>query len=453
MPTCTVITEKRIVDTYKSLQASAGRGARFMNPVTVTDLQNALDKPSSCSGISTIMDYLGTKYTSRDGVITSPGQEDATDGIQELKNNIYSYPDKEKIINALLEARDGEEGVDDRKGYTKTILYWYSTIPKYQYDLDVDWIIKQSKGGIDEAKNMLVNPLTTKIDWYGPKDKDGKVDMTVKEEVEKQFSGQAIKLNEYNKNMGKLFNDLLLGSMNENDANKDSTKILWATFGAWQTRLEWLFSNLNPPGNIVSKLIFAIRANDLKKVDPGKVQRLYNTVYCDIETKINLFKQLDAKCDSYKTNMKSIVESIKKPSEFLLQLSEELPGDIDNDKRRIKEDIGQLEEYKKQIQQNAEEENIKLNCAASNSMTNMAKGVFSRAKGLFSKKTTQVAGKRKQRRNKTNKLRTHTATKNTKNTKNTKKKNKRANHSKKAKHSRKAKKARKSRNARKTRKH
>ena len=59
-------------------------------------------------------------------------------------------------------------------------------------------------------------------------------------------------------------------------------------------------------------------------------------------------------------------------------------------------------------------------------------------------------GKRKQRRNKTNKLRTRTATKNIKNTK---KKNKRANHSKKAKHSKKANKARKSRNARKTRKH
>lgn len=56
-------------------------------------------------------------------------------------------------------------------------------------------------------------------------------------------------------------------------------------------------------------------------------------------------------------------------------------------------------------------------------------------------------GKRKQRRNKTNKIRTHNNIKNTKNTKNTKKKNKRA------KHSRKAKKARKSRNARKTRKH
>jgi len=59
-------------------------------------------------------------------------------------------------------------------------------------------------------------------------------------------------------------------------------------------------------------------------------------------------------------------------------------------------------------------------------------------------------GKRKQRRNKTNKLRTRT---NNKRTKHSRKVKRTTNKNKRAKHSRKAKKARKSRNARKTRKH
>jgi hypothetical protein len=476
MTSCKVITRDDIENTYLDIQKEKGFDySNHPNKVTTSDVfANLRSSYKLCDGptnviFTSIKDQIReSDRLNKSNVITSilDGRYSGyKESIKDLQDNISAA--KEDFIPKLIaERQDLPVLGDERTEYDRTIAEWTGATD----DL-IDEFIKHNNEGIDELRNMLKNPITTKVREYSsdePVSVEEKTTNYVLEEYKflaDYYLDSAVeaKIKDLCKKYENKIDQLVIDNVSENNVvnfnsdfidrvnqvegdDKEELDLIMKNLptminGSWEEQKRIVFNNSKYNTEHAMKNIEKnMKQTGLKTANPTKFHQIYNQIYCDIETKIGLYKQFKEKYESYKKTL----EKIKAPEDK----KEMFTKHYDTRIKEINDIIEELKGHQKEIEK---EDNIKPNCKGNtgSSMKNMATGMFSK---IFSRKkaATQAAGKRKQRRTKTNKLRTHN---NNKRTKHSRKVKRTTNKNNRVKHSKKTKKARKSRNARKTRKH
>jgi hypothetical protein len=441
---CSVYTSDIIQKEYETLQRKNRHDRIYLS-----DVQRSLNERypnGGCMGNDKVLQIIDRQLREDDRLNKTDIITDILDTDKSKTNFKYTLIEcKDEIAEAVQQEFQAQNNPKEKAQLKAVYEAWMGIGNSSQV---ADEYIKNSKEGIEDSKKV--------VEEFGNGTFDGaQMKKTLLEQLQKDINSEneKVKPNEreqwvqnipkreqainntvdkYKNNMYNLTKIKIPDDDNEMDLEVDAVTTI---FGEIYSKIDRCLIEIDYHINQLIRDDYFEKLDhmDLKNEDRKKFEETYNTVYTDTNTKIGLIKKIN-----------TVLESLKKHAE--LNSNDVLKKIIGDEIQKCNDTITTVEGYKKDIEENAEKNGVKLKTG--NSMTSM----FSKAKGFFSRKkaTTQAAGKRKQRRTKTNKLRTHN---NNKRTKHSRKVKRTTNKNNRVKHSRKAKKARKSRNARKTRKH
>ena len=413
---CTVYTIDKIYDAYVHLQKATPNQGIYLSHNVKKYLRDT--EGEGCAGNNIVLDTIEARLREKNDYkvdMITPTTDDKKTSEENFYWTIKNIMGK--IAERLSEKYKEYDKDSNDYAELKAVYEVWSGIEAAE---NVVAEFENGENGTfngEQMKKKLFKELKEDIDEVSNKIPPDKKKMLIKTAKEHRESIEG-NVKEYEKNMYGLATVVIPYNENERSIEQKTVmsiiRVIFIKISDAIDDINRGINNLTNDDEYLKRLdeyLKRLDDTDLKNADPQKFKETYNTAYTDTNKKIGLIQKI-----------KSILERLKENASY-----DGLKNNTDKVINECEETIEKLEKYKEKIEENARKNGVELNSTGS--------------KG---------AGKRKQRRNKTNKLRTHN---NTKKTKNTKKKNKRANHSKKAKQSKKAKKARKSINARKTRKH